>query len=244
MANFSDLGYRQLFDDVWYIDNTGSTMDDARILIGSGDNSDFCLVTAYQSNGVGRGSGRVWDSREGMNLLFTQTISESQLVLSSQLIPLWVAFNLKAVLQNIVRKELYIKWPNDILYENRKISGILCQKYKNRYIIGIGLNVNQTSWPSSLENKSTSLKLIDGLERNTHNILEDYLFYQKDHYDFDIKKFAESLWGLNHQVTFTAGVSTRSTEGIIRGVNPDGGLVLECSGREKVYYSGEISFHR
>ena len=55
-----------------------------------------------------------------------------------------------------------LKWPNDVLVGGRKLAGILCERHGDQVIVGIGVNVGQTSFPREIGEKATSLKVILG----------------------------------------------------------------------------------
>ncbi|MDZ7775573.1 MAG: hypothetical protein U5L09_08225 [Bacteroidales bacterium] len=72
---------------------------------------------------------------------------------------------------------MQIKWPNDILVEDKKIAGVLIQHYIMgeeilSSVIGAGINLNKTSFPESLPNP-TSLKLISGAHYHPGSMLEE-----------------------------------------------------------------------
>ncbi|GAB4424229.1 MAG: hypothetical protein OHK0011_04710 [Turneriella sp.] len=77
------------------------------------------------------------------------------------LFPAHVAIVLYEVLSRSVK--IQIKWPNDIVFEGRKLAGILCETYsieQNLFIAGIGVNVAQRDFPASLRETATSLTQI------------------------------------------------------------------------------------
>ena len=51
-----------------------------------------------------------------------------------------------------------LKWPNDVLVDGRKIAGILCERRGDKVIVGIGVNVNQTTFPPEIADRATSLR--------------------------------------------------------------------------------------
>ncbi|UTA68507.1 biotin--[acetyl-CoA-carboxylase] ligase [Emticicia sp. 21SJ11W-3] len=69
-------------------------------------------------------------------------------------------------LNEIYKVSAHLKWPNDILFSQKKIGGILCENFhvnnKKGWIIGIGINLNQSSFPNEIRNKAISLHQITG----------------------------------------------------------------------------------
>ena len=77
---------------------------------------------------------------------------------------------ISAILHRLPSLPLNLKWPNDILLNDKKIAGILCEYIPGTgVIIGIGINLNQTGFPKEIEDKATSLKLETG---NTVNRID------------------------------------------------------------------------
>ena len=148
--------------------------------------------------------------------------------------------------------ECEIKWPNDILYEGKKIVGILTEMQAepdqvHSIIIGVGINVNQQQFPPELEQIATSLRQIQNkeLKRSVviQRVLEEfeqlYLEYIENGFSF-IKK----LWEV-HSITIgkriTARTVSNTLEGMAKGMTDDGVLLLEDdSGQVHHIYSADI----
>ena len=119
---------------------------------------DNCYVVAkMQSSGRGR-SGKSWLSKEG-NLMFSFKIKLDR---GQSLITLLAGVAVKEAIDKITNKsDTLIKWPNDVMINDKKVCGILCENIKNnnesKIIIGIGINVNQIYFDSSIKEKASSL---------------------------------------------------------------------------------------
>jgi BirA family biotin operon repressor/biotin-[acetyl-CoA-carboxylase] ligase len=144
------------------IDSTNSYLKD---LIKENDVSNWTVVVAeYQKNGKGQ-LDNSWFSDRGKNLTFSIIVKMDHLKVKHQhYLNYSISIALYNVLKYYIPKKLSIKWPNDILSANDKVSGILIENsIKNdavKYaIIGIGLNVNQVHFPKDITN-ATSLKNI------------------------------------------------------------------------------------
>ena len=137
---------------------------------------DNVVVTDFQTSGKGQGR-NVWESEAGKNLLFSIALdmsyhkAENQFVLTQM-----VSVAMINVLKNYLPEEhLYIKWPNDIYFKNKKIAGILIKNeikgmMLGTSIIGIGLNVNQEDFDENLSNP-ISMKMITGKDYDLEEIL-------------------------------------------------------------------------
>ncbi len=127
------------------------------------------VVTAYQENGKGLDDNQ-WESEIGKNLclsfcLCPGFIKPQEQFLLNKVVSLAIADLVKEL---IPRKQVKIKWPNDVYVEDKKIAGILInnsiQGDEMMYsIIGVGLNVNQTKFLSDAPNP-VSLKMLSKKE--------------------------------------------------------------------------------
>ncbi len=111
------------------------------------------IVTNYQQTGRGQNN-RTWQSEYGKNILLS-TLLRPKISDISQLFMLnkAIAVAIARFTSNFINKnKIFIKWPNDIIIENRKIAGILIENSFtntniNFSVVGIGYNVNQTAFP-------------------------------------------------------------------------------------------------
>lgn len=138
---------------------------------------DNLSVIAAVEQTAGRGQGtHTWHSLPGENLTFSLLARPCNLQ-TSEIICITCATTL-GIRDYLLSRGVSsrIKWPNDIWVDDRKICGILIENKLDgntvaESIIGIGLNLNQTSWPADLPNP-VSLKQITGKDYDTHAELE------------------------------------------------------------------------
>jgi BirA family biotin operon repressor/biotin-[acetyl-CoA-carboxylase] ligase len=137
-------------------------------------------VVLAEAQTAGRGQrGNQWESEAGKNitcsiLLYPSFLPAKQSFLLSEVVALGVKETLDSYIKNVT-----IKWPNDIYFENRKIVGILIENEVTgqniaQSVIGIGLNVNQEVFTDALPNP-VSLKQILNKEINLTVLLEKML---------------------------------------------------------------------
>ena len=147
------------------------------------DISNIVIITDNQANGKGRNHNK-WHSKSGSDITCSFVLKEvfpkEQFNLHALLIPVAVIKGIK----NFLSIDLSIKWPNDIMYENKKIGGILIEsKIQKRTIlnVGLGINVNQLSseFPIELENNMISLQEILGRPIQREPLLA-YIFNELD----------------------------------------------------------------
>ena len=198
---------------------------------------DFTVViTKYQTQGRGQ-MGTIWQSHEGKNLTFSVFKNVSFLhpdntFFLSIVASLAVVKTLKGF--NIPR--LKIKWPNDILSENKKICGILIENVMSNNqlkgtIIGIGLNVNQKDFNNLPQ--ASSLLLISGRVFNLDELLEGIIanlkhyfsFLKNGKHDSLLSKYENNLFRKNKPSTFKDENGELFT-GLIKGISDSGCLKI------------------
>jgi len=139
----------------------GSTMTEASRLAASGAPSGTVIGAEEQTAGQGR-YGRTWLSEAGVGLYVTLILRYGFAPDSIPVVTL--ALGLAAVEAILKATDLTcdLRWPNDVLVQSKKCAGILTQMEGNAIIAGIGINVNQSSFPSELEPIATSLRIASG----------------------------------------------------------------------------------
>ncbi|MBR9845010.1 MAG: biotin--[acetyl-CoA-carboxylase] ligase [Algicola sp.] len=146
---------------------------------------DFTVVVAdYQTDGRGQ-MGTQWQSQNDKNLMFSVFKEVEGLDITSHFyLSMAVSLAVFEALKLFQINQLKIKWPNDILSEQHKLSGILIenvikQNSLQSSIIGIGINVNQTQF-NDLPN-ATSMQLVSGRTFDREHVLNEVL-KQLTHY--------------------------------------------------------------
>lgn len=139
----------------------------------------YTIRTDYQSAGRGQ-AGNSWESEDGKNLLFSSLLRCSVSASEQFYLTMLVSVAMVDMLAQYLPQEgLCIKWPNDIYYGDKKLSGILVENTlmggRVAYsIVGIGLNVNQQEFRSKAPNP-VSMQQITGQEYDVQMLLEHYL---------------------------------------------------------------------
>jgi len=149
------------------LDETPSTNSAALALAQAGAPDGTVVVADTQTSGRGR-LGRQWYSPPGKNLycsiILRRSLSPEQVSHWLSWVPLLSAVAVARAIQVISGLRPSLKWPNDILMEQRKVGGLLCESSgtgtPNAFVIvGIGLNVNmwRDAFPDDLRDLATSL---------------------------------------------------------------------------------------
>lgn len=153
----------QLVNRLDYLPSTGSTNSDL-IAVAAQREDLSVLVAGHQSAGRGRSTGRQWESPEGSSLAISVLLRPNAQSLSPTSfgwLPLIAGLAMaRAVGKFIPASEVSVKWPNDVLVNERKISGILSELLPDLsgVVIGAGLNISQSQDELPIES-ATSLAL-------------------------------------------------------------------------------------
>ena len=148
-----------------------------------------------------------------------------------------------------------LKWPNDLVWEGKKLGGILCESAfsgdrVNYAVLGIGLNLSHArdDFPEEIRDMAVSLKLISREEPDEKALLGS-LWQALNHWygkfmhgkrDRIISAY-QDISVLSPGKKVILDTDRGEISGFYRGISPQGGLVLESEGKEKTYFSAEIT---
>jgi BirA family biotin operon repressor/biotin-[acetyl-CoA-carboxylase] ligase len=160
---------------VW-LRSTASTMKDAAALAARGEPHGTVVVAEAQTAGIGR-HGHSWYSESAGGLYLSIIL---RLPLAPEVLPvLTMALGLGAqrAVDDIARVACDLRWPNDLLLNDKKVAGIIVQaadtpSSQGNLIAGIGVNVNQTHFPPEISSIATSLRMETGKEHSKHVLLD------------------------------------------------------------------------
>ena len=177
-----------------------STNDVAHVLIKKKNLRPTIILSDKQTNGRGT-MGKKWISKKG-NLFLTIFFDMSKMKINFKKFAVLNAYLLKSILIKKFSNKIKIKWPNDLLFERKKICGILQETVINAgkkfLIIGIGINTNLDPKNSSFS--STSLKQITNKNIDNKKLFimikknyEKFLFKADRNSFSELKKFAQKI---------------------------------------------------
>lgn len=219
-----------------------STNDELRNLAEDGMAGGLVLLAESQTSGRGR-RGATWFSPAGEGLAF------SILLRPEAPKPFWSRLSLVAGLavaealeRSIPMAE--IKWPNDVMVADKKIAGILVEAENDFVIVGIGINVNTTSFPNELP--ATSLALEKGGQVERSKVLLDVIERLSLHAERLGTEFEETMlsirrrcWLTGKQVNFISGGVPKA--GLVNGLGSGGELLLKTgAGLEAIVQADEV----
>ncbi len=154
-----------------YLHTICSTMIEACQLASLGADPGTVVIADEQTNGIGR-LGRSWiseiDAGIYSSVLLKLPLPPSRLPIASLLAGLAAA----EAIEKSTSLACDLRWPNDVLIGERKVAGILTQLVDDYVVAGIGINVNNTAFPSGLRTPATSLLLSSsGRRQSRENLL-------------------------------------------------------------------------
>ena len=211
--------------------------------------------TAYfaHSQTAGKGQrGKQWLTEPGSNIIVSCVVNTSFLSLTHQFpFSICIALAAKDFLSKYAGEETSIKWPNDIYWRDRKAAGILIENVVrgNQWswaVVGIGMNINQTSFSPDLKNP-VSLKQITGKTFDAIALTKELCTCMENRYQ-QLKSgdslglfedYNNHLFRKNETVKFNK--ANESFECTVKGVDQTGKLVVD--GAKQDFFSfGEVEW--
>jgi BirA family biotin operon repressor/biotin-[acetyl-CoA-carboxylase] ligase len=219
----------------------------------------YCISADFQTSGHGQATNR-WESEDGKNLLFSLLLRPTVIPAAEQfVITELVTLAIINALQDYIRQQIIIKWPNDIYVGDKKLCGILienalCGPTIDTCIVGIGININQELFVSDAPNP-VSLKQLNGRDNDRGEILAEiyqnilnYYGYLADNWqNNDIKQslhyeYMNNLYRRTgyHNYSTPEGEHFRAE---IEDIGPQGHLTLRLeSGELRTFAFKEVIF--
>lgn len=219
----------------YYFEELASTNSYVKKLESSSALHGSIILADHQSSGRGQHE-RKWESTRGENLTFSLIFSPE----TNERFTLLTLACALAVSESINEETgitAKIKWPNDIIYKQKKLGGILTETQFSgnkleKVIIGIGLNVNQQKFESELNQTASSLTIINKEKYCRENILGEILlkieYYYRlwiEHNPMLLKQINHALKGYGEWVKLK--VNKKILEGRFKflGVNNSGAMI-------------------
>ena len=230
------------------IDSTNNEAQ--RIIENRNIDSPIWIISESQKNGRGR-SNNLWISKKGN--FFGTLITPIEWDLN--ILPILSCVVALSVHESILnfctnRENLKIKWPNDILFQDKKISGILIEnqisKKEKFSIIGIGVNINssptdlnyQTIYLNgiSANKKITSMDFFNVLKEKIHNNINRFDLSSLNYF---IKEISSKSWKIGEEIYFIdTGITKKA---IFKGLSKNYEIILDINGEISILSSGEIA---
>lgn len=212
----------------------------------SGEVEGTSYLAHTQTEGRGRNQNK-WTSSKGNLFLSTIIKPKSDKSLWHQLSVI-VGFSIVQVLVDLgVNSNLIdLKWPNDVLVDNKKISGVLLESSDNFIIVGIGLNILKTP---ILETKWGTTKLKDHLKGSIdikniglkilNKVFYNYYSWEKFGFVFFKEDINKKMFNINKNIIINVNSKSNLLNGVFLGIGDSGGIKVKTNSKITEYLSVE-----
>ena len=236
-----------------YYEQLDSTNTKIVELAKQGAKEGTVVVADSQTAGKGR-RGRAWNSPAGENIYMSLLLRPHFGANVAPMLTLLMAYSVGKVLRAAGFDNVQIKWPNDLVLNNKKICGILTEMTMketeiDHVVIGVGINVNSREFPKDLSQTATSLYLESSKISERKLLIEEIVnvfwdiyqqFVSHQNLSFVQKEYEEMLINKNKEVL----VLEPGNEYVAyaKGINETGELLVQTNdGSERKIYAGEVS---
>ena len=249
----NSLSTKILGSDIKYFTTTDSTNNQAKKLALSGAVDGTIVISEEQGGGRGRLS-RSFFCPKYKGIWFSVILQPDFLPQEAPKCTLLAAVAVTKAIYDVTGVKVGIKWPNDILYNGKKLVGILTEMSAemeriNYIVIGIGIDVNISveEMPEDIRDIATSLSQITGKEVSRLKLLNKLLYHLEQLYIMAQKQnFAPILdeWRkysitLNQEIKVISGNNV--TYGKAVDIDDDGALLVKINGQIKRVLAGDVS---
>jgi len=238
-----------------HFETIGSTNDEIRARAKNGAAEGLVISSDEQTKGKGR-RGRSWASEKGTSVSTSLLLRPNLSPRNTATLTLVSALAVVRMVKKLTGQEAFIKWPNDVIILNRKVCGILCESEITKserpdfVIVGIGINVHQTSFPEEIKDRAISLDMAKTSLMEIHRKEVVSILWEefKNLYDVFLKtgdmtllkdEYEKSFISMNKPVYIVSGENTK--EAIAKGIDSDGALLAEIDGQIEKIDTGEVS---
>ena len=230
-----------------------STNLKAKSLLQEGEDEGTIVFAEEQTAGRGR-LGRSWVSERGKNLTFSVTLKPKISPEFIGIVSLYAGLAVASAIEEQMHIRPECKWPNDVLLNWKKCCGILSEAVFTQgnlagVVIGIGINVNQTAFPTEIQTTATSLAIVKGEPVDRNSIFAAVIKQMNDLYGSLQAGYFNHLrecWN-NYCSIFGKTISIRQHDTIITGIATriadDGGLILTINGKEQKVLAGDVTLN-
>lgn len=232
------------------LEDVDSTNTEVARRLARGCDAPFAVIAERQSAGRGR-RGRAWVSPVAENLYCSVALKVDGGMRQVEALSLTVGLAVARVLRDFGLTQVGLKWPNDLLVDQRKVAGVLLELTGDpadicHVVIGIGINVNMAG-AVDIDQPWTSIRQVTGAPVNRNELAAELLKQLDSHLARHWRDGFSSMraeWESLHLwhgrgVVLQAG--DRATEGVVLGVEENGAIRLSVDGVERSFSGGELS---
>lgn len=235
-----------------YLDTTGSTNDQVKKEAAKGAEEGLIIIAEEQQSGRGR-KGRSWATTKGNSIAASILLKPPVSPESAFSITPVLALSIVQGLEKETGIRTGIKWPNDIVLDNKKLCGILTEMNAeldriNYIVVGMGMNINQLSFPQELCDIATSLRIHKGEALSRKRIMASILNSFEKSYELYKKEGLKPMVPMLEKYSVLIGKRVRLMaadsvwEGVALNMDDQGALIVRLdSGETTRVISGDVS---
>ena len=224
-----------------YFNNCASTQDELIDFLNQHYLSEDFLAVYTFNQTKGRGQyGNSWENLPEKNLAYSFALKTKNINVSDTCFNFYTAILVRDFIANLTKTEVKIKWPNDLILKNKKICGMLFEKNKNYFVVGIGINILQENFKnlpkagSVLSQTGLSFEL-KAFTESLHQYLFEHLV-QKEIPNNILELYQLHLYRKNEVSVFEKNEVRQN--GIIQNIDENGyiWIDLENEGLQKFFH--------
>ncbi|MGR5196648.1 bifunctional biotin--[acetyl-CoA-carboxylase] ligase/biotin operon repressor BirA [Vibrio rotiferianus] len=222
--------------------------------VSESEKGQVCLAE-YQVKGRGR-RGRQWVSPFGTNLYLSMYWRLDAGMAAAMGLSLVVGIAAVEAIESMGIQGVKLKWPNDIYYQDKKLAGILVEMSGQaggaaHLVIGMGLNIGMPDLQPDIDQPWTTLNQVsDGIAIDRTqlaiNLIEHWKTTLEEYEMTGLAGFVERWNRLDNFIGRPVKLlmGPREIHGVVKGIDQQGGVILETENGLETYIGGEISLRK
>lgn len=195
--------------------------------------SSYIVSASNQTSGKGQGENK-WDFYPG-SLAFSFNLSPQERV---QLTSLEIGILICEYFNNL-NISVKIKWPNDLIFNNSKIGGVLCELFEQQVVCGVGINIGEHQYSKSYRTRANGIKITLDKTELINNLVSYILKNRLNEKDI-LEKFNSNCDHINEDVSLLR----KSIIGKFVGINNDGACIIKDKEDKHEIYSDSLLYRR
>lgn len=239
------------YEDFIHLEEIDSTNEEGKRRANNGCKSGLIIVSDKQTAGKGR-LGREWSAKRNEGLYMSIVLRPDIMPQEAPQMTLIAGLAVMKTINKVIGVSSKIKWPNDIILNGKKLVGILTEmnaemEKVNYIVVGIGINVNNESFGEELNKKATSIYIETGKKFKRSDIINEFVKIFEIYYNEFCKKGFSAFVEEYNENCANVGCSVKTVggkkkiEGIAKGVNEKGEILIDSNDETIPVMAGEVS---
>lgn len=207
------------------------------------NSDDSVLVsTNKQDNGYGR-KGAKWENADDC-LAFSFTVSPNELL---QLTTMEIACLISLFFKEKFKKEVSIKWPNDLIHNNKKIGGIIAKIIDDKVVCGVGINLSNVEVKeenSFFPPGYLDIELKENFQEKVPRDIIEFILINRKSSKQIIEMFNSICDHFEREVIIkNIDQSEKEIKGVFKGINSDGGAIIRSNEKRFEVFNGSLFYN-